>query len=265
MACNRRRGKRNFTSLKQGDPQASPQPTAIGHHHGAAVMPSLRRLIPAARPIHITLPALLATLGWMVMFAPARAQPAPNRASPAGFAITFAEFKIAFNNQAQADQPGHASASPSGSLKRCKHITGGISCLIRNRDGDAPPPPIEPTNRIKLPPGRVPQPLRLEARLNPDGRIVTLRILGDRAEQVDHANFVAAVENAAQVWDQQEGLPPQSARFDEALGLNRTDEAPDIGQPRILTRPYAKITCIASALSANAGVGCTFDPPDRSP
>ncbi|APH62229.1 Hypothetical protein GbCGDNIH8_1343 [Granulibacter bethesdensis] len=261
MACNRSSGKRNFTSIRQGHLQASPKSADIGHYHGAAVMPSLRYIIPAARAICITLPAISV----MVTAAPARAQPATDRSSLPTFAITFAEFKTAFNNQAQADRPDHASASPSGSLKRCRHITNGISCLIRNRDGDAPPPPIEPTSRIKLPPGRVPQQLRLEARLNHDGRIETLRILGDRAEPTDQANFVAAVENAAQVWDKQDGLPPQSALFDEALGLNRTDEAPDIGKPRILARPYAKITCMASALSANAGVACTFDPPDQSP
>jgi len=171
------------------------------------------------------------------------------------FDMTLQAFEAVLNSKIREDTSDKNNAEAS-TVSSCRQAKSRVTCSFHDkgfRDS------LAEFERLGMMSGKFALKMKLDVDIV-DGKVVGVIIRGDRGDPVNLFQFVATVENIAQIWDPQIGKTDDPKEFPNELGLMRGDSDDDINSYRTVTKPYAIISCIARDSHVSTAVDCQFIP-----
>lgn len=172
------------------------------------------------------------------------------------FDQSFEQFRAALDRKIR-DDTTDKSASDWNTTKQCRKAGNVYTCSFNDKGFQSS---IAEFKKLNLMNGRFTLKMTLTVETN-GGKVSRVRLNGDRGDPVNLSQFSGAATNIMQLFEP--GIVDEDAKLlalDRELGLMRGDADPTTGQPMVVIKPYAAITCLMVPSSITTGQACEWAP-----
>ena len=172
------------------------------------------------------------------------------------FDITFDQFRKEFDQKIRNDTPDKAQADWS-TTKTCKKVGSIYNCIFNDKGFQST---VAEFKKLDMMNGKFTLKLMLTVETS-NGKVLKVRLNGDRNDPVNLLQFAGTATNVMQMFEpgivEGEG---KSLAFASELGVMRGDADPTAGQPKVVIKPYAAITCLMMPSAVSTGEACEWAP-----
>lgn len=172
------------------------------------------------------------------------------------FDQSFEQFRAALDRKIRGDTTDK-SVSDGNTTKQCRKVGNVYTCSFNDKGFQRS---IAEFKKLDLMNGRFTLKMTLTVETN-GGKVSSIRLNGDRSDPVNLLQFFGTATNIMQVFEP--GIVDEDAKLlalDRELGLTRGDADPTTGQPMVVIKPYAAITCLVVPSSITTGQVCEWVP-----
>lgn len=172
------------------------------------------------------------------------------------FGQSFEQFHAALDRRIR-DDTLDKNASDWSTTKQCRKTGNVYTCSFNDKGFQST---VAGFKKMDIMNGRFTLKMTLTVQTE-GGKVSKVRLNGDRGDPVNLLQFSSTVANIMQLFEPDivdgEG---KSLALVKELGLMRGDADPTTGQPAVVIKPYAAITCLVVPSSITTGQACEWVP-----